>query len=40
MAGGSGGYDAVDEEMDVSEANILVSEANKLSTGPRTFRSP
>ena len=44
---GGGGYDDVDEEMDVSEANFLVSEvknlvceANKLSTGPKIFRGP
>ena len=29
--GGSGGYDDVDEEMDVSKANFLVSNASKLS---------
>ena len=40
-----GGDDDVDEEMDLSEANfplseanILVSEVSKLSTGARTFR--
>ena len=27
--GGSGGYDDVDKEMDVSEVNILVSEAHR-----------
>ena len=36
--GGVGGYDDVDEEMDVSKANILVREASKLSTGARIFR--
>ena len=36
--GGGGGYDEVDEEMDVSQANILVSELSKLSTGARIFR--
>ena len=45
--GGSGGYDDVDEEMNVSEANFLareasifVSEASKLSAGARIFRGP
>ena len=35
-----GGYDDVDvdEEMDVNEANIFVSEAIKLSTGAKIFR--
>ena len=33
FVGDGGGYDDVDEEMDVSEANILVSEASKLSAG-------
>ena len=33
--GGSGGFDDVDEEIDVSKANILVSEASKLSAGAR-----
>ena len=35
-----GGDDDVDgeEEEDVSEANIFVSEASKLSTGARIFR--
>ena len=33
--GGSGGFDDVDEEIDVSEANFLVSEASKLSAGAR-----
>ena len=37
--GGDGGYDDVDKEMDVSEANILVSEASKLSAGA-IFRGP
>ena len=47
FVGGSGGYDDVDEEIDVSkasflvsEANIFVSEASKLSTGARNFRGP
>ena len=31
--GGIGGYDDVDEEMDMSEANIPASEASKLSAG-------
>ena len=42
FVGGSGGFDDVDEEIDVSEANflvnegnILVSEASKLSAGAR-----
>ena len=41
------GYDDVDEEMDVSEANFLVSEGNisvskasKLSAGARIFMGP
>ena len=29
-----------DEDMDVSEANNLVSEASKLSAGARIFRGP
>ena len=40
--GGSGGFDDVDEEIDVSEANFLLSEVNifvskasKLSAGAR-----
>ena len=33
-----GGYDDVDEEMDVSEANFLVSQASKPSAGARIFR--
>ena len=36
--GGGGGNVDVDEEMDVSKANILVREASKLSTGARIFR--
>ena len=47
FVGGSGGYEDVDEEIDVSEAgflvseaNIFVSEASKLSTGARIFRGP
>ena len=32
---GGGAYDDVDEEVDVSEANFLVSKASKLSTGAR-----
>ena len=36
-----GGDDDVDgEEEDVSEANILVSEASKLSAGTRIFKGP
>ena len=42
FVGGGGAYDAVDEEMvvieanyPVSEANIFVSEASKLSAGAR-----
>ena len=36
-----GGDDDVDgEEEDVSKANILVSEASKLSAGARIFRGP
>ena len=38
--GGGGSYDDVDEEINVSEANILVSEASKLSAGARIFRGP
>ena len=37
---GIGGYDDVDEEMDVSEANIFVSEVSKLSAGARSFMGP
>ena len=33
--GGGGAYDDDSEEMDVSEANFLVSEASKLSVGAR-----
>ena len=36
--GGVGDYD--DEEMDVSEANILASEVSKLSAEARIFRAP
>ena len=35
-----GAYDAVNEEMVVSEVNIFVSEASKLSAGARIFRGP
>ena len=35
FVGGSGGFDDVHEEIDVSEANIFVSEASKLSKGGR-----
>ena len=35
---GGGGHDDVDKEMYVSEANILVSKASKLSAGARNFR--
>ena len=45
--GGSGGYDDVDGEMDISKPNFLVSEVNifvrkasKLSPGARIFRGP
>ena len=40
--GSDGGNVDVDdeEEVDVSEANSLVSEASKLSTGARIFRGP
>ena len=40
--GSDGGNDDVDseEEEDVSEANIFVSEASKLSAGARIFRGP
>ena len=45
--GCGGSYDDVDEEIDVSEASFLVSEANifvseasKLSAGARIFRGP
>ena len=37
---GEGDDDVNGEEEDVSEANILVSEASKLSTGARIFRGP
>ena len=47
FVGGGAGYDDVDEEIDVSEANFLVSKANilgseasKLFTGARIFRGP
>ena len=40
FVGGSGAYDDVDEEMVVSEANIFVSEASKLSAGARISRGP
>ena len=33
-------YDGEEVEEDVSEANILVSEASKLSAGARIFRGP
>ena len=36
--GDGGFYDHVNEEMDVSKTNILVSEATKLSKEPRIFR--
>ena len=37
-----GNYDDVDgdEEKDVSEANIFVSEASKFSAGARIFKGP
>ena len=35
-----GGDDDADGEKDVSEANILVSEASKPSAGARIFRGP
>ena len=35
---GGGGYDDVDEEMYVSEANFLVSKASKLSAGATIFK--
>ena len=45
--GGSGGYDDVDGEMDISKPNFLVREVNifvrkasKLSPGARIFRGP
>ena len=38
--GGGGAYDDVDEEVDVSKVNFLVSEASKLSAGARIFRGP
>ena len=39
--GSDGGNDDVDgEEEDVSETNIHVSEASKLSAGARIFRGP
>ena len=38
--GGDSGYNDVDKEMDVSEANILESEASKLYAGARIFRDP
>ena len=37
---GGGDGDVDGEEEDVSEANILVSEAIKLSAGARIFRGP
>ena len=40
FVGGGGTYDDDDEEIDVSEANIFVSEASKLSAGDRIFRGP
>ena len=40
FVGGSGAYDDDDEEMVVSEANIFVSEASKLSAGAKVFRGP
>ena len=47
FVGGGGGYEDVDEEIDVSEASFLVSEANifvseasKLSAGARISRGP
>ena len=38
--GGNGGYDDVDEKMDLSEANILVSKVNKVSAGAGICRGP
>ena len=35
---GGGGFDDIDEEIDVSEANFPVSEASKLSAGARILR--
>ena len=35
--GGGGGYDDFDEEMNVNEANFLVSKVSKLSAGARTL---
>ena len=35
---GCSGHDDVDEEMDVSEANIPASKASKLSAGTRILR--
>ena len=40
FVGCGGGYDDVDELMNVSEANIVLSEASKLSAGARIFRGP
>jgi len=40
FVGGGGSYDDVDEEIDVSEANVFVSKASKLSAGDRIFRGP
>ena len=40
FVGGGGAYGDVDEEKVVSEANIFVSEASKLSAGARIFRGP
>ena len=34
---GGGGYDDFDEEMNVNEANFLVSKVSKLSAGARTL---
>ena len=38
--GGNNDVDGEEEEEDVSEANILVSEASKLSAGARILRGP
>ena len=35
VVGGGGGYEDVDEEIDVSEASFLVIQASKLSAGAR-----
>ena len=38
--GGGGGYEDVDEELNVTETTILVSEASKFSTKAIILRGP